>query len=208
MLLINELSLTTNTLLVENINLQLDKGKIYGLSAPNGSGKSTLMRTIAGLRNEKLGQAVLFDDGQLVPHKEIKKKIFYFESSTWFNPNLSGMDYLQLICDQWQSDSKRIEEIIAYWEMEKYISNPLKNYSLGMKQKVLLALYYVSDADYWLLDEPTIALDKSSVHLLKTFFLEQKELSRCLFFSAHENEDFFEICDQEFYIDYGVLKEK
>ena len=91
--------------------------------------------------------------------------------------------------------------------MENYIDRPIKKYSLGMKQKLLLALYSVADAEYWLLDEPTLALDRASVEQLKDFFLTAKQQQKSIFFSAHENEQFFSICDQMYRIELYQLIE-
>ncbi|MGM0124282.1 ABC-2 type transport system ATP-binding protein [Enterococcus sp. AZ194] len=206
MLQVKNLKLKTNTILADRINLTLDKGRIYGLSAPNGSGKSTLLRTIASVRNEEIGHAEITENEQKISAKEVKKLIYYFESSNWFNPALSGKDYLELVCGLWQSDNKYIEEAINYWEMSSFIHTPIKKYSLGMKQKVLIAMYMVSNADYWLLDEPTIALDRPSIKRFEELLLAKKAEGKAILFSAHENEEFFTICDQQFRLELGIFK--
>ena len=90
MLTITDLTVATDFPLLEHANLNLEKGKIIGLSAPNGTGKSTLLRTIAGLRNEKNGSAQMSEDGRPLPFYEAKRKLFYFETSAWFDPDLTG----------------------------------------------------------------------------------------------------------------------
>ncbi|WP_161843039.1 ABC transporter ATP-binding protein [Candidatus Enterococcus huntleyi] len=196
----------TNVLLADRIEFDLHKGRIYGLSAPNGSGKSTLLRTIAGVRNEKIGHAKLIEKDQKLSAKEVKKLIYYFESSTWFNPALSGWDYLQLVCGLWKSDKKYIKEAIDYWQMDSFIHTPIKKYSLGMKQKVLLSLYMVANADYWLLDEPTIGLDRASIKRFEELLAIKKAEGKAILFSAHESEEFFSICDQQFRLELGIFK--
>jgi ABC-2 type transport system ATP-binding protein len=200
---IKNLDIQTNTLLIECMNATFDKKQIHGISAPNGSGKSTLFRTISGLRRERKGSIKI--TGEL-PEKERKKQIFYFETSSWFHSSLTGMDYLRLYSSQWQSDKRLINEAIHLWGMQKYINERIKNYSLGMKQKLLLSLYYVSDSSYWIMDEPTVALDKASVTILENHLMEQKNKGKCILFSAHESEAFYQICDRRYTIDYGVFK--
>ncbi|UUX34475.1 ATP-binding cassette domain-containing protein [Fundicoccus culcitae] len=196
MLIINTLDLKTDFPLVNNISFSLEPRSIVGLVGPNGSGKSTLMRTIAGLRNEKNGFAQLKQKNHDLTPIETKSKIFYFESTNWFNSALSGMDYLYLINEIWHTDRYLIDEIINHWQLNSFIHKPISKYSLGMKQKTLLSLYHVSNADYFLFDEPTLALDKDSAEKFKIYLIRQKEKGKCIFFSAHENEDFFKICDK------------
>jgi ABC-2 type transport system ATP-binding protein len=205
MLEIKGLDIKTNTLLIEHMNVTFSRSSINGISAPNGSGKSTLFRTICGLRSEKKGSIKITESSTAI--REVKKQIFYFELSAWFDSSLTGMDYLLLYCSQWRSEKSRIAEAIQLWSMEKYIHNSIKKYSLGMKQKLLLALYYVSDANYWILDEPTIALDKTSVKILEKHLIEQKEAGKCILFSAHESDDFYKICDHKYTIDFACFKE-
>ncbi|MBE9908833.1 ABC transporter ATP-binding protein [Enterococcus casseliflavus] len=205
MIEITNLNVETNTLLIENMNAQFETSSISGISAPNGSGKSTLFRTICGLRTEEQGSIKI--TGNPDSKKDVKKQIFYFESSTWFNPSLTGMDYLLLFNSQWQSSKSLIDEAIKLWGMEKYIHTSIKKYSLGMKQKLLLSLYYISDATYWILDEPSLALDKSSVDILINHLKEQSNIGKCILFSAHESDGFYEICDHKYTIDFGVFKE-
>lgn len=205
MIEIRNLDIKTNTLLIENMSINFDRKSINGISAPNGSGKSTLFRTICGLRSEKKGSIKMTESFK--SEKEIKKQIFYFENSAWFNPSLTGKDYLTLFNKQWQADVKLIDEAISFWNMENYINSSIKKYSLGMKQKLLLSLYYISDAPYWILDEPSLALDKASVEKLINYLEEQKEKGKCIIFSAHESDGFYEICDHKYTIDFGVFKE-
>lgn len=205
MIEITNLNVETNTLLIENMNAQFETSSISGISAPNGSGKSTLFRTICGLRTEEQGSIKI--TGNPDSKKDVKKQIFYFESSTWFNPSLTGMDYLLLFNSQWQSSKSLIDEAIKLWGMEKYIHTSIKKYSLGMKQKLLLSLYYISDATYWILDEPSLALDKSSVDILINHLKEQRNIGKCILFSAHESDRFYEICDHKYTIEFGVFKE-
>lgn len=204
MISIKNLDIRTNTLLVENMNATFELNNIIGLSAPNGSGKTTLFKTICGLRSEIKGSIKIIQED--LEKKDIKKQIFFFESSNWFNPNLTGKDYLMLINTQWSGDKRLINESINIWNMNGFINTKIKTYSLGMRQKLLLSLYYVSDTKYWILDEPTLALDKDSVEVLENFLLSQKSLGKCIIFSAHEDDQFYKICDEKYTIEYGVFK--
>lgn len=208
MLKITDLNVVADFLLIEGVNLTLEKGKIYGLAAANGTGKSTFIRNVLGLLPANSGNVTLYSDGVRLSTGKAKKQLFYYETSNWFDKNLSGFDYLELINRQWSGKPSLIQEVIDYWQLDRFIHQPIKNYSLGMKQKVLLALYYVSDCDYWFLDEPTLGLDNQSVEDFKRYLEIARNQGRAIFFSAHESDRFFEICDTVYSINCQKMVER
>ncbi|WKA56568.1 ATP-binding cassette domain-containing protein [Planococcus shixiaomingii] len=205
MLAVNDIHLKTKETLLYGATMQLEKGTIYGLSARNGSGKTTLLRTISGLRSEPLGSISIQENGQPLSALEVKKQLFYFETVEWFDPNLSGWDYLRFTQATWNQSDQPIDEIVSFWEMDSYIKTPIKKYSLGMKQKVLLAMYGVSGASYWLLDEPTIGLDTNSLKKFEAYLLEAKQDGACILFSSHQNDSLYAVCDYMYEMENGSL---
>lgn len=209
MIKITGVSIKTDFLLIEDVTVSFNEGNIYGLSAANGTGKSTFLRTLADLRVEEKGCLEMFrDNKKIVTSSERKKSLFFFETTSWLDPHLSGTDYLCLITSQWKSEKKLISEAINFWDMAEYIDKPIRKYSLGMKQKLLLSMYYVSDATFWFLDEPTLALDQTSIKKLKVFIIEAKNRNKCIVFSAHENDSFFEVCTIVYSIENRKLVRK
>lgn len=196
LLKIQQLTLVTRETLLYGANMDLKKGTVYGLSARNGSGKTTLLRTISGLRSESEGSISLQEENRAFTLPDIKKLLFYYETVEWFDLHLSGWDYLKFIHSTWANErAKSIHDVITFWDMESYIKLPIKKYSLGMKQKVLLAMYGVSGADYWLLDEPTIGLDTKSLAQFETFILDAKKNGTCILFSSHHDDRLYAVCD-------------
>ncbi|GAA0291347.1 ABC-2 type transport system ATP-binding protein [Gracilibacillus halotolerans] len=196
MLKIQNLDLTTKEILLYGANMTLNKGYVYGLSARNGSGKTTLLRTISGLRKELTGTIMIKENDNTLNLLNSKRKLFYYETSEWFDLNLSGLDYLKFIESTWRNKPHMsIEELISFWEMETYIKRPIKKYSLGMKQKVLLSMYAVSGASYLLFDEPTIGLDTNSLRRFERLITSLKNNNTTILFSSHQNDTLYKICD-------------
>lgn len=108
MLSIKNLTLEMEEILLYNVDFKLKSGTIYGLSAYNGAGKTTLLRTLAGLRNEAEGIISLSIDGNLVATGHEKRRIFYFETSNWFDLCLTGRDYLNFIHAMWNKTIKKM----------------------------------------------------------------------------------------------------
>lgn len=206
MLIVKNLTLKTREIILTDGNMILNTNKIYGLTAPNGSGKTTLLRVLVGLKSSQKGSVYIQDEnGAKLSLEQARKKIFYVESSTWLNRNLSGMDYLKFINTIWKSNID-ITEIIKFWKTQEYINIPIKKCSLGMKQKILLSMYAASDADYWILDEPTNGLDEQNILLFKKFILQAKNKGKTILFSSHQSDNIYTLCDSIFYIENKHIK--
>ena len=147
MLQLTHVTLKTRQVILQDVDFTFEKGRIYGILAINGSGKTTLFRAISNL--------IPISSGNIA----VSPSLFYYESIEWLDENLSGMDYLRLIKNIWKSGLNLRDEI-AYWEMSDYISLPIRKYSLGMKQRLVIAMYFLSQAKCWLMDEITNGLDE------------------------------------------------
>lgn len=187
--------------ILEPSNLEMESGQVYGLIAGNGGGKTTLLRTISGIYPLKQGEINVTDreSKRLDTRKAKNQKLFYFETSEWFDGNLSGKDYLDFVAKQWNGTPELIAEMVDYWQLASFYKRPIKKYSLGMKQKILLALYYVSNTDYWLMDEPTIGIDVDSQALFIDFMKQATERGISILFSSHQNDSMLSIADS-FYV--------
>lgn len=193
MLLINHLTIKKRIPILTDFSFTFEKGQLYGIVAVNGSGKTTFFRAIMGLTPTTSGTFSIQDSHEKSDFF-INKHCFYYESNEWFDLNLSGLDYLTFIKKQWHSP-KEISDIIALWQMEDYIRLPIKKYSLGMKQKLLISLYLVSDANYLLMDEITNGLDEESRRILYTTLSQLKQQGKTIILSSHYKEDIEEFCD-------------
>ncbi|MDR2834294.1 MAG: ATP-binding cassette domain-containing protein [Streptococcaceae bacterium] len=190
MLKIKNLSINLRQPLFYDFTYNFLPSSIYGLIATNGKGKTSFFRAIMNLIPKESGSVCINE-------KDIsasKQSIFYFESSNWFDLNVSGLDYLKLIKQEWNS-SKDIQSMIDYWDMSDYIRLPIRKYSLGMKQKLLLSLYQISNADYLLFDEPTNALDEGARKKFFSLINQLREEEKTIILSSHYKEDILNICD-------------
>ena len=147
MLQLTHVTLKTRQVILQDVDFTFEKGRIYGILAINGSGKTTLFRAISNL--------IPISSGNIA----VSPSLFYYESIEWLDENLSGMDYLRLIKNIWKSGLNLRDEI-DYWEMSDYISLPIRKYSLGMKQRLVISMYFLSQAKCWLMDEITNGLDE------------------------------------------------
>ena len=182
MITLNQVRLKTREMILKDIDFTFEKGNIYGMVAINGSGKTTLFRAICRL--------ISVDSGHIIA----PSSLFYYETIEWFDGNLSGIDYLLYIKNVWNS-SQNLENEIEYWEMSDYIHLPIRKYSLGMKQRLLIAMYFMSQADCWLMDEITNGLDE---YYRTKFFNRLKEIQtqQLMIISSHYKEELMDVCDK------------
>lgn len=189
MLSLKHVTITTRHTILSDCSYEFHEGTLYGLVATNGSGKTTLFRALSGLLSLDKGE-IRYEALPLG-----KRSIFYFETIEWFDPSLSGMDYINFVKNEWQSQVD-VHSYLDSFKMEDYVKLPIRTYSLGMKQRLLIVLYLISGAKILLMDEMTNGLDEESRFI---FFLYLKELKKekcTVLLSSHYIEDIQEHCDQ------------
>ncbi|MBU5591640.1 ABC transporter ATP-binding protein [Clostridium sp. MSJ-4] len=195
-----------NTVL-DNIDLKLDKGKIYGFIGRNGSRKTMLFRAICGLIIPTQGEVII--DGKI-----ITKDIDFPEScgviieTPGFWEDLTGLQCLKNLAS---IKSKISEETICNW-MTKLGLDPMdkrqfRKYSLGMKQKLALVQALMESPDLIILDEPTNSLDEESIEKLLEILKTLKENGSTILIASHNKNDIELLSDKIFKIDFGKVKE-
>lgn len=190
---------------VDNLNLTVKDGEIYGFIGHNGAGKSTTIKAVVG--------AMDFTEGEIyIDGKSVKKDPLGCKSVTAYVPDnpdiydhLSGIQYLNFICDIFRvSESDRNERIKKYAELFEISSNLgdlISSYSHGMKQKLVLISALVHNPRFMVLDEPFVGLDPVASHKLKEIMREKCNEGGAIFFSTHVLEVAEKLCDR-----IGIIK--
>ncbi|WP_276886946.1 ABC transporter ATP-binding protein [Allobaculum stercoricanis] len=202
MIELKNICLYTRHPILNDVNYVFSDQKIYGIVAINGSGKTTLFRTMVNLRKAQGGK-VLFDHQSV----ELKRsEVFYFETAEWLDRNLNGYDYLSFVKKLWNS-SVDLDEIIETWKMKDFIKIPIKKYSLGMKQRLIIAMYLTSDAKYMIMDEITNGLDEDFRNLFFKVIIDLKRQGKTILLSSHYKDEITEYCDVVLQIKNNQLSE-
>lgn len=158
---INEITkLYNNGRGVKDISLTIEKGDIVGLLGPNGSGKTTIMKIITGLCRENDGNIKLFGMDKEEHFEECMKKIGVLIEAPAIYDNLSAYKNLKLMSGFYENvNDARIEKVLQMVRLDKYKNDKAGRFSLGMKQRLGLALALLSEPELIVLDEPTNGLD-------------------------------------------------
>jgi len=191
MISIQKLTIKTRFTILEDASFNFKTGEIYGILAPNGSGKTTLFRALNNL--VPLNTGIISINNK--PVNTVKKDIFYFETSDWFNKHMTGKDYLEFVKAEYNSPIT-ISDALSKFDITEFINIPIKKYSLGMKQKLLITMYILSDADYLIMDEITNGLDDSSRTIFLSILEDLHQAGKTILISSHYKHDLQQICTQ------------
>ena len=168
------------TVLVKNATFEVKPGEIIGLIGPNGAGKTTIMKTILGLMKFK-GKVVV--NGQEVSendHQTLDKAGALIEHPAIY-PFLTGMQNLTL----YAHDQKDMANLISELQMDSYINNKAKGYSLGMKQKLGIAIALLNQPQIVILDEPMNGLDIESTIRVRKLIKRYSDQGTAFLISSH-----------------------
>lgn len=196
-----------NNLVLDDINLKLKSGKIYGLCGRNGSGKSVLLKIICGFYYPTTGE-VLFDGVNYSSNNKYPENLRALIEKPSFLPNLSGYENLKLLASiQNKIGDKEIIETLKKVNLYEEKDKLFKEYSLGMKQKLGIAQVLMEDPEVMILDEPFNGIEEESVKQIKKVLENVKE-NKIIIMSSHIKEDINSLADIKLYIDGGKLVEK
>lgn len=194
-----------NTKVLDNINLKLNKGKIYGFRGKNGSGKTMLFRALCGLIKPTEGKVII--DGQVLGEDiSFPESVGVIIEYPGFLPNLSGYENLKLIAEiNNKVGEKEIKEIISAVGLDPEDKKKFKKYSLGMKQRLGIAQALMENPELIILDEPTNALDSDAVLSIKELLINMKNNNKLILISSHDKEELELLSDEIFYIENGSI---
>lgn len=183
-----------NVEVLNDINLSFEKGKVYGLKGYNGSGKTMLLRMIAGLIQPTEGTVSV--DGEIL-HKDIDfpkdMGVLIENPNFWNNYTAKEVLYSLAIINK-KIGIQQIDKALARVDLDPYDKRTIRKYSLGMKKRLGIAQAIMEEPQVLLLDEPSNALDKKGVAMVRTIIQEEKERGALIVLASHQQED-LEICD-------------
>lgn len=191
-------------LILDDINLNLDKGKIYGFRGRNGSGKTMLFRAICGLITIDQGYIVV--DGLKLANKHFPADIGLLLENPAFLPELSGYDNLEMIASIRNVVGKeRIEEVIEIVGLTDAKDKAFGKYSLGMKQRLAIGQAIMEYPKILMLDEPTNAIDEEGIRVLKEIVTSEKNKGTLVLLASHEKEIIDELADEVYTMADGKI---
>jgi ABC-2 type transport system ATP-binding protein len=194
---------------VDNINLSIKQGEIFGFLGPNGAGKTTTIRMIAGILDITEGDISI--NGFDIEKEPIqaKKSFTLVPDHPDIFDSISGIEYLNFIADMYEVSTEvrkeKIEKYTKAFEIYNDLTQSIKSYSHGMKQKLLVTGALLPEPKILILDEPLGGLDPRSARNLKNIMREHCQNGGTVFFSSHVLEVVENLCDRIAIINKGKI---
>jgi len=197
----------TDKKVLENISINVPKGSIYGFLGPNGAGKSTTMRLLTGIIPEQGNAIKLFNQ----PLKEQLPLVFYKIGSLVESPalylHLSGFDNLRYIAKLQNISEEKIKETLELVDLTRDGNRKAKQYSLGMKQRLAIAMALLSEPELLMLDEPVNGLDPNGIIDIRKLLIKlNQEHGVTIFVSSHLLSEIEKMCTHVGIINKGKLR--
>ncbi len=195
-----------DTAVVDNLNLEIKGGEIFGFLGPNGAGKTTTIRMLTGLLEPSEGQAFICGYDIAREAAQAKGMLAYVPDQPKLYGKLTAKEFLRLVSALYRIPKEMAEErakqLLSMFGLWERADELLEGYSHGMRQKVVLAAALIHQPRVILLDEPTVGLDPASARLLKDVLQEMARQGAAVFLSTHILEIAERMCDR-----VGILKE-
>ena len=194
---------------VDNLNLEIKDGEIFGFLGPNGAGKTTTIKMMTGILNPDEGDVLV--DGKSIQKEplEAKRNFGFVPDSPDMFLKLKGIEYLNFLADIYEISEKdrkeRIETLTKKFEIYENLNSEIQSYSHGMRQKAVICGVLLNNPKNWILDEPMTGLDPKSSFDLKEMMRQHVQKGNSVFFSTHVLEVAEKLCDRVGIINKGKL---
>jgi len=193
-----------DVLAVSNFSAQVQSGRVTGFLGPNGAGKSTALRCLLGLVNPTGGEAII-KGGPYSALSNPIKEVGAVLDSRGFHPGLTALQNLKVMASASGIDFSRIQEVLKVVDLEGATNKRTKGFSLGMKQRLSLAIAMLGDPDILILDEPANGLDPIGIVWLREFVRKLASEGRTILVSSHQLAEMQNTVDDVLIINKGIL---
>lgn len=189
---------------VKDLDLQVERGEIFGFLGPNGAGKTTTIKILLGIIDSTSGEATVL--GNPAGDIESHRKLSYLPEKPYYYEHMTGLEITQFYASLFGiKDRDLCERLLNRVNLGNDMNRPISQYSKGMQQRVGLAQSLLNDPELLFLDEPTGGLDPIAHIEIRDLILKFRDEGRTVFISSHELSDVERICDRVAIINKGEM---
>lgn len=195
-----------DAVVLDNISIDFEEGKVHGLIGRNGSGKTMLMKCICGIVPPTSGE-IYVNDERIGKDTDIPKNVGIIIETPGFIPNYSAYNNLKFLAVLNNKIGKtEIKNAIKKVGLDPDDRKKVGKFSLGMRQRLGLAQAIMENPDLFILDEPMNGLDKDGVKDMRQYLLDLKEQGKTILIASHSAEDIDVLCDTVYEMDKGKIE--
>ncbi len=189
---------------VDNLNLEVQPGEIFGFLGPNGAGKTTTIKILLGIIYGTHGEAYVLgkEAGDIEAHKQLS----YLPEKPYYYEHMTGLEIMKFYASLFGiTDEGHCRKLLERVNLTNDMNRPISQYSKGMQQRVGLAQSLLNDPKLLFLDEPTGGLDPIAHIEIRDLILQFRDEGKTVFISSHELSDVERICDRVAIINKGEV---
>ena len=194
---------------VDGIDLDVPAGTLYGLLGPNGAGKTTTLRMIAGILIPDGGRVLILGHDVVESPLSAKQHLGFIPDRPFVYEKLTGAELLRFVAGLYGQEGpdveRRIEELLDFWDLERWGDELVEAYSHGMRQKLIISSALVHKPSVLVIDEPLVGLDPRSARLLKDVLRAFVGQGGTALVSTHTLEFAEVLCERMAVIDQGRI---
>jgi len=194
---------------VDNINLLIPKGEIFGFIGPNGAGKTTTINMMGGILAPTSGTVAICGIDMEVHPEKAKSKIGFIPDRPYLYEKLTGMEFLRFTADLYGVDEdafiRKSREKLEMFSLTDWSDELIESYSHGMKQRLIMAAALLHDPEVIIVDEPMVGLDPVAINMVKDLFRRLAKQGVTVFMSTHTLKVAEDVCDRIGVIHKGSL---
>ena len=189
---------------VDNLNLEVKAGEIFGFLGPNGAGKTTTIKILLGIIGATSGEAYVL--GKVAGDVEVHRRLSYLPEKPYYYEHMTGLEIISFYASLFGiKDIDLCKSLLEKVNLQNDMNRPIAQYSRGMQQRIGLAQSLINDPELLFLDEPTAGLDPIAHIDIRNLILQFREEGKTVFISSHELSDIERICDRVAIINHGVV---
>ena len=194
---------------VNQIDLHVPPGELFGFLGPNGAGKTTTLRMIAGILRPTVGRITLGGHDLLADPMKAKARLGFIPDRPFVYEKLTGGEFLRFVAGLYGQDGavvdKRIDELLGLFELTTWRDELVEAYSHGMRQKLIISSALIHRPELIVVDEPMVGLDPKGARLLKDIFRHFVDRGGTILMSTHTLEVAEAMCDRIAIIQEGEI---
>ncbi len=194
---------------VDNIDLHVPRGTMFGFVGPNGAGKTTTLRIIAGIMRPTAGRIWLGGDDVVADPMAAKARLGFIPDRPFLYEKLTGAEFLQFVAGLYGQDGKvvekRIDELLEVFELSRWKHELIESYSHGMRQKLIISSALIHRPECIVVDEPMVGLDPKAARLLKDILRQFVDRGGTVLMSTHTLDIAETMCDKIAIIHAGKI---
>ena len=196
-----------NKTVLQDIDLKISEGEIFGLLGPSGAGKTTLIKILTGQLRQTSGTAQILGANTVELDHTTYTQIGMVLDQAGLYDRLSCYDNLALFAEIYKIPKTQIAKVLEKVDLQKAIKLPVSKLSKGMKQRLVLARAIMHKPKLLFLDEPTSALDPATARYIHELILEEKAKGTTIFLTTHNMEEASKLCDHVALLNEGKVME-